>query len=245
MEAVARVRVSACPAAFGCAPLAHEVRAWVIDLSHPPVPRDDLFARLTQEEQERALRYKLAKPREEFVIGRGLLRGLLGELLELEARAVPLSYLSSGKPFVDVSGAPHFNLTHTDGVAVLAVANRRVGVDVERVRPVLNAPGLVKRYFSRAECATFEALEESVRPAAFFRGWTCKEAVVKAAGATVSCLPEFDVELDPARAPRVLGVRAQELTGDGWALAHWSHASVAIAVALEGASELTVEEAEQ
>lgn len=239
----ARVRVSVRPAAFRCAPAAGEVLAWVIDLAQPPVPRDDLFARLTPEEQERALRYKIAKPREEFVIGRGLLRGLLGELLECEARAVPLAYLPSGKPFVDASGAPHFNLTHTDGVAVLAVARRRVGVDVERVRTVLNAPGLVKRYFSHAECAAFEGLDEAVRPAAFFRGWTCKEAVVKAAGATVSCLAEFDVDLDPGRAPSVLGVRATELTGDGWALAHWVRANVAIAVALEGDGPLAVEEA--
>jgi 4'-phosphopantetheinyl transferase len=241
MEPAARVRVSACPAAFRCAPAAGEVLAWVIDLGQPPVPRDDLFARLTTVEQERALRYKMAKPREEFVIGRGLLRGLLGELLDCDPRTVPLAYLPSGKPFVDASGAPHFNLTHTDGVAVLAVANRRVGVDVERVRPVLNAPGLVKRYFSAAECAAFETLHESARPAAFFRGWTCKEAVVKAAGATVSCLADFDVDLDPSRAPSVLGVRAEELTGDGWALAHWALQNVAIAVALEGAGPLSVE----
>ncbi len=242
MHTATRVRVSACPAVFRCAPAAGEVLAWLIDLARPPVPRDDLFARLTPEEQERALRYKMAKPREEFVIGRGLVRGLLGELLGCDPRAVPFAYLPSGKPFVDAPGAPHFNLTHTDGVAVLAVANRRVGVDVERVRTVLNAAGLVKRYFSPAECAAFAALDEAVRPAAFFRGWTCKEAVVKAAGATVSCLAEFDVCLDPARDPRVLGVRAEELTGDGWALAHWARQNVAIAVALEGDGPLAVEE---
>jgi 4'-phosphopantetheinyl transferase len=242
MEPTARVRVAECPVAFRCAPAAGEVLAWVIDLARPPVPRDELFARLTADERERALRYKIAKPREEFVIGRGLLRGLLGELLETDPRAVPFAYLPSGKPFVDAPGAPHFNLTHTDGVAVLAVARRRVGVDVERVRAVPNAPGLVKRYFSAAESAAFEALAEPARPAAFFRGWTCKEAVVKAAGATVACLAEFDVDLDPARAPRVLGVRAAELTGDGWALAHWARADVAVAVALEGAAALAVEE---
>jgi 4'-phosphopantetheinyl transferase len=99
----------------------------------------------------------------------------------------------------------------------------------------------VKRYFSAAECAAFETLRESARPAAFFRGWTCKEAVVKAAGATVSCLADFDVDLDPSRAPSVLGVRAEELTGDGWALAHWALQNVAIAVALEGAGPLSVE----
>src|SRR5215470_14061162 len=93
-----RVRITACPAAFACAPEADEVLVWTVDLSRPPVQPNELFARLTAEEQSRAVRYKIAKAREQFVIGRGLLRGFLSEYLGIAPPAVPLTYLPSGKP---------------------------------------------------------------------------------------------------------------------------------------------------
>ncbi|HEY1186600.1 MAG TPA: 4'-phosphopantetheinyl transferase superfamily protein [Gemmata sp.] len=238
-----RVRVAPCPAAPGCVPAENEVFAWVVDLARPPVRTDDLFRRLTAEEQARALRYKIAKAREQFTIGRGLLRGLLAECFGASPDRIGLTYLPSGKPVLtDASTGLHFNVTHTDGTAVIALARRRVGVDVEIVRPVRDADGLVQRYFSPAECAAYRALPEQHKEAGFFRGWTTKEAVIKAAGATVACLADFDVELNPARAPRVHTVRAAPLAGDGWALAEWTaNGHVAIALALEGTGALGVE----
>ncbi|MFM8274962.1 MAG: 4'-phosphopantetheinyl transferase family protein, partial [Gemmata sp.] len=117
---------------------------------------------------------------------------------------------------------------------VLALARRRVGVDVERVRYLADADGLVARYFSPAEGAAYRALPECNRQAAFFRGWTNKEAVIKAAGATVACLAEFDVELNPERPPQVNAVRDPLLGGDGWALVEWTdQGDAAVAVAIE------------
>ena len=236
------VRVERCPAEFAHHPHADEVFAWVVDLCRPPVHPDELFRRLTPDEQARALRYKIAKAREQFVIGRGLLRGLLAEYLEVEPDAVPLGYLASGKPIlVGRDTQLHFNVTHTDGVLVLAAAHRRVGVDVERLRPMPDADGLVGRYFSAAEAAAFRALPECHREAGFFRGWTCKEAVIKAAGATVGCLADFDVELHPERPPRVNAVRDPQLAGPGWALVEWvTSERVAIALAVEGETELRI-----
>ena len=237
-----RVLVGACPAALDRVPGEHEVCAWVIDLERPPVPAEELFNRLTPEEQTRALRYKIAKAREQFSIGRGLLRGLLGECLAVAPSAVSLAYLPSGKPVLNGESGLHFNLTHTDGIAVIAVSWRRVGVDVERVRIVENAEGLVRRYFSPAEGVAYRALPEPNRQAGFFRGWTTKEAVIKAAGATVGCLADFDVELDPERPPCVNAVRDPQLTGPGWALAEWTaQGDAAIAIAVEGAGALKVE----
>lgn len=238
-----RVRVASCPAAFDRAPGAGEVFAWVVDLTSPPVGPDELFSRLTLLEQARATRYKIAKAREQFVIGRGLLRGLLARYLCVEPGDVPLEYLPSGKPIL-ATGADrlHFNVTHTDGVAVLVAARSRVGVDVERPRPLADADGLVGRYFSAAEGIAYRALPERHRVAGFFRGWTSKEAVIKAAGATVGCLADFDVELHPELPPRVNAVRDPQLAGPGWALAEWlTPDGAAIAIAVEGAAELRVE----
>lgn len=247
-EGVTCVHVTACPAALGCghAPGLGEVWVWLVDLTRPPVSADELFARLTEEEQARARRYKIAKAREQFAIGRGLLRGLLGEVLGVPPATVPLAYLPSKKPILcGESPALHFNVTHTDGVAVIALARRRVGVDVERVRAIENRDGLVERYFSRAEAIAYRALPERHRHAGFFRGWTTKEAVIKAAGATVGCLADFDVELHPEQPPRVNAVRDPQLSGTGWQLAEWVEmGDAAVAIAVEGRGELRVEKSE-
>ena len=239
-----RVRVAACPAAFAHLPATDEVFAWVVDLCRPPVEYGELFQRLTADEQARARRYLPAKVREQFVIGRGLLRGLLGDCLGLAPIAVPLETLPSGKPVLaGETPALHFNVTHTDGVLVLAAGRRRVGVDAERVRELkADVDGIVSRYFSRAESTEFRSLPERHRLAAFFRGWTCKEAVIKAAGATVGSLADFDVELHPDRPPRVNAIRDPQLAGPGWALTEWlTPDRAAIALAVEGATELRVE----
>jgi 4'-phosphopantetheinyl transferase len=119
----------------------------------------------------------------------------------------------------------HFNVTHTDGLALIATATTPIGIDVERVRPMADADGLVRRFFSPAEWEAFAALPAELRPAAFFRGWTCKEAVIKAAGLSVLTLDGFDVEFHPARPPAVLATRHSELVGGNWILEAWEPVS--------------------
>ncbi|HUR53046.1 MAG TPA: 4'-phosphopantetheinyl transferase superfamily protein [Gemmataceae bacterium] len=232
---MSRLRIQPCPTAItATAPVGDEVHVWVVPLDAPPVGVGDLFADLIPTERERAERYRAVKVREQFVVGRGLLRRILAATLDLHPHEVPISYPDGGKPVLD--GHPlHFNLTHTDGLALIATATRRVGIDVERVRHVPDADGLVSRFFSPAECAAFRALPEERRAGGFLRGWTCKEAVIKAAGASVQTLDGFDVELDPERPPRVLAVRHAAFAGCAWAVESWEPApgfTAAIAVSL-------------
>jgi 4'-phosphopantetheinyl transferase len=212
---------------------AGEVRVWVVRLDAPPVPAAELFECLTPDERQRAERYKVEKARHEFVTGRGLLRRILGRRLGLDAQAVPLTYTGAGKPVL-AAGEVHFNVTHTAGLALIALAERPVGIDVERVRLVENPDGLVERFFSAAECEAFRGLPTDLRFAGFFRGWTCKEAVIKAAALSVSCLGDFDVELHPRRAAALLGARHAVLREGAWGLAAWEPApgyAAAVAVA--------------
>src|SRR5438477_256189 len=73
-----------------------------------------------------------------FIIARGVLRILLGRYLDVAPTAVRFRYNPFGKPaLAQDSGADalHFNVSHTDGVALYAVARRRrVGLDLERIR---------------------------------------------------------------------------------------------------------------
>ncbi len=75
------------------------------------------------------------------------------------------------------------NVAHTDGVLVLALARRRVGVDVEELPPTgEDLIGLAEVVATPAELDELRYLDERIRPAAFQRWWVRKEAVLKAEG---------------------------------------------------------------
>ncbi|QDU21505.1 4'-phosphopantetheinyl transferase family protein [Urbifossiella limnaea] len=228
-----RARVRPCPAdPVTEAPGVGECHVWVIDLNCPPVAADLLASLLTEDERARAERYRVKEVRDQFTLARGALRRLLGGYLDLAPQRVPIVVAAGGKPEL-ASGGLHFNLTHTPGLALVAVAGVRVGVDAEKRRTIPDADGLVKRFFSPAERAVYHDLSAAVRPDAFYRGWVCKEAVIKAAGATMHVLDAFDVELDPARPAAVLAARHPQLAGSAWAVADWCPApgySAAVAV---------------
>lgn len=224
------------------APRPGEVRVWVVSLDEPPVPPAELRGCLTADEHLRADRYKVGKARHQFVTGRGVLRRVLGACLGVNPGEVPITYTGAGKPVLGgANPGLHFNVTHTDALALIAVAGRPVGIDVERRRAVADPAGLVGRFFSPAERDAFAALPPDLRAAGFFRGWTCKEAVIKAAGLSVLTLDGFDVELHPDRSPAVLAARHAELVGRTWGLAAWEPvAGFAAAVAVEGVARLWV-----
>ena len=180
---------------------------------------------LTDEERARAERFRLARVRDQFVAARGHLRALLGRYLGLEPRAVPVLYADGGKPYLPDRFALHFNVSHTDGLAVLAVGNSRVGVDVERVRPIPDADGLVSRFFTRRECDQFQALPPPARPAAFLRAWTRKEAVLKAIGRGVQSLDCCDVTFGEDEPPAVLELDGDRSAGGRWRLFGWEPAA--------------------
>jgi 4'-phosphopantetheinyl transferase len=98
------------------------------------------------------------------------------------------------------------------------MARVEVGVDVEAVRELASRDALVERFFAPAERAQYAALPGELRPAAFRRGWTCKEAVLKGIGCGTRDLDRCVVDLDPRCQPRVIGPPE---TAAAWALTCW------------------------
>ena len=82
----------------------------------------------------------------------------------------------------------------------------------------------VERYFSPAEQAAFAALPEHLREAAFFRGWVCKEALLKALGRTIAVLDCCDVALHPREAPQLLSLDNDVEAAKCWSLTLWEPA---------------------
>ena len=84
-----------------------------------------------------------------------------------------------GKPYLTNHPDIHFNISHSHGYAVCALADRPVGVDIEKIVPVRDA--LIQRTLTDEEQSAFARLIERGfrRDEVFFRFWTLKESYFK------------------------------------------------------------------
>lgn len=206
-----------------------DVHVWSFRLDPPPAGAEQSLA---PGERERADRYRLPRARTQFVAARGTLRAVLGRYLGCPPAAVPLAVEPGGKPTLGPGGGPHFNLSHSGEVGLIAVAARPVGIDVEEVREMPNAGGLVERFYAAEERAAFAGLPIELQTAGFFRAWTCKEALLKAVGRGLQDLESCVVELDPRAEPRVIRFDPGQ-----WRLAVWEPwPGYAAALAVESAA---------
>lgn len=168
-----------------------EVHVWQVDLMAWEKEADSLFGLLDPEERQRAGRFKFSGPRNQFLISRAVLRQALGGYLGIEAHKVRFRTTANGKPEIATSDTRvhdlRFNLSHTEGVTVIAVVrHRQVGVDVERIRADTNAFELAERFFSQPEVEWLRSQPASEQISAFFGCWTGKEAYIKAHGEGLS-----------------------------------------------------------
>jgi 4'-phosphopantetheinyl transferase len=202
---------------------ADQVHVWRASLKLSQSSIASLRRTLTQDELNRAARYRAELDRDRFTASRGLLRAILGRYLGMPPERLRFSYGPYGKPaLVPDSGSDkiQFNVSHCCDSAFLAFArNRRVGVDLECIRSLPEASQLADRYFSAKERLAFHALPEGERLSAFFRCWTRKEAFVKARGEGLALpLDGFDVSLAPDEPAKLLAVREDAGEAARWSL---------------------------
>ena len=159
---------------------------WRVDLDAWTGSRITLLA----DEQERQAQYRSALLGARYAASRRALRSLLGGYLDLPAAALRFETGVRGKPALAVPErpeTPEFNVSHTGGLALIAVAQRqRVGVDIERIRAGVNVLAVAARVLGLEVTRTLAALPGPEQTGAFFAAWTRHEAIVKGAGEGLS-----------------------------------------------------------
>ena len=131
-----------------------------------------------------------------------------------------------GKPEVanpeaaDLPGRLRFNLSHTNGLALLAVClDADLGIDVEAVRTISDLELIAQSHFSPREVAALNAVGHAGKQRAFFRCWTRKEAFLKAHGRGLSIpLDSFAVSLEEEEWPALLECPWDPEEVGGWSL---------------------------
>jgi 4'-phosphopantetheinyl transferase len=197
------------------------IHAWFVSLDRSAYGERDWRAILSSEERERAAQFRFDRDRDRYIAAHGILRVILSSYLP---QPPSLIYGANGKPAL-ACGSLHFNLSHADDRAVIAVsATTELGVDLERVRVESDARSIAEFCFSPSERKALSLLPQSLQAEAFFKCWTRKEAFVKALGDGLSYpLTAFSVSLggspdeSPDDPPRIL-----DLAGDEQAAAQWS-----------------------
>jgi 4'-phosphopantetheinyl transferase len=177
-------------------PPAAEVHVWRADLDEPGWPGDE---DLPEDERRRAGALLRPLSRRRWVASRWALRAVLCRYLRRAPGEIRLATGEHGKPrLAEPAGRLAFNLSHSDGLAVIAVAqDREVGVDVERVA--------------------------DRHPRDFYERWADREAHVKCLGTglTGSTPPQearielLRLDLDPGFAAS-LGVTGPPPAVRGW-----------------------------
>ncbi|HMP81134.1 MAG TPA: 4'-phosphopantetheinyl transferase superfamily protein [Verrucomicrobiota bacterium] len=204
------------------APAADVVHVWCIDLDLPQARVDGLFQTLSPDERDRAGRFKFASGRNHYIVGRAMLRRLLGGALSLDPAALKFSYGPHGKPELagTAAGLLRFNLSHSSGLALIAVTSGcPVGVDIEHTRPAKLASEIAARFFTQRESNALGQLSEASRAEAFLRLWTRKEAWLKATGgALVESIRRVEISVHPGEPARVLEVEGRPGEAAAWTL---------------------------
>ena len=188
-----------------------EVHVWIVEVDTPRATLAGLEI-LSDDERHRASRFRFEIDRTRFMQRRAALRVILGGYLDASPKDITYAENAFGRPELagDRAGVGlSFNTSHSDALALIAISRSRLlGVDVERLRPLVEAENIAATYFAADEAAAFAALDPSDRIEGFYNAWTRKEAVVKALGGGLSIpLDAFEVSLRPRERAAILACR--------------------------------------
>lgn len=153
---------------------------WCVDLDPATEPPSGA---LSAGERVRAERLRSGRARRRWAASRQALREILGRYVGQAPGAIELELGEHGKPRLAEPAGLEFNLSHSGGLALVALATVPVGVDVEAVVPRgRDLAALAARALDPAEAAVIAAAAPGERPALFFAAWTRHEARLKCGG---------------------------------------------------------------
>jgi 4'-phosphopantetheinyl transferase len=207
--------------------------------SNPPLSDDECHlwhiplspayaAKLRPGELARYRRITHPEVREDYTASQAGLREVLGHYVSIPPDEMVLLRGERGKPYL--ASGPEFNLTHSSGLVLVAVAGQPVGLDVENATRDVRFADLAAKFFSVREQQRIATAPEEQRNSLFLRHWVCKEATVKLSGDGIfRGLRDAEVVLDPDgrasgkyRGRRVFFLEFEPAPGHLAALASWA-----------------------
>jgi 4'-phosphopantetheinyl transferase len=163
---------------------------WLVDLASAPVTP----ALLSRAELARAARFVFEPDRHKYLAAHCALAELLAARLQLPGGQLEFQIGPHDKPRLSPAYDCVFNMSHCDDRALIGIAvglphDVEIGVDIERLREVSDARALSAANFTAPEQFELASVEPARASQAFLRGWTRKEACLKAIGSGLTIHP--------------------------------------------------------
>lgn len=188
----------------------HVWRCYLPDLAGQ---RIQLAALLSAAESVRRDSFVRSALQDAFALRRGILRQVLGIYEGVAPNRLAITETTHGKPVLEGNGKLHFNSSHTADWTVIAISRAGpVGIDIEICTDTPANEAIVETSFGSSERGFLAKRSGAAWSEAFYRVWTCKEAVLKAEGTgLIDNLSGLTVEPDPAHRPHVVNTRDPKL----------------------------------
>ncbi len=132
---------------------------------------------LSNEEKEKANRFRFPADRARFASARITLKLLLERFFQISIFEKDLEYTKLGKPFYK---GLEFNISHSGNYLLIAISSTPIGIDLEITRENFDFEFLMDSAFSAEEVAYIN--READRKTFFLGLWTRKESLLKATG---------------------------------------------------------------
>ncbi len=164
------------------------VRLYLADLSALPKPA--ALACLDDAERERATRFRFPEHARRHLASHVALRQVLSAETGVGAANLVWQHGPDGKPGLAVPNPLHFNMAHSDDLALIAVGSTRpLGVDLECPGRAMDDEHVSRHIMADTEWMAWQALPAVDRARAFLHAWTRKEACLKALGVGLGMAP--------------------------------------------------------
>ena len=142
--------------------------------------KSDLEEFLDSTELDRAERFHKKLDRNRFIICRSILKFVLAAHTKLDVKDIYLDYHLNKKPYLASHPWLHFNISHSEDFAVIAISRNMVGIDIEYISEDFNFTNLLPVIFDDNEISMIQNTVNKKH--VFYTLWTRKEAFVKALG---------------------------------------------------------------
>ena len=165
---------------FNAHPELNGVRVYLLNVTClPKEVLAYLASTLSLKEKKKAVRFRREIDRQVYVAGRGMLRVLIGECLNLFPSEIDILEERFGKPYLkDHRDSFQFNLSNSGHYIAIAIhpGDQQVGVDLEVMNKKFEYWEVAAHYFTSNECDGVFCHKD------FYKIWTKKEALLKATG---------------------------------------------------------------
>lgn len=168
---------------------------------------------LSASERQRYSRFGSEMAARRFLLGRTMIRRVVGEALDVQPGSLGIELEDGGKPRIRMAeeAGLAFNISHDGDDVVLAVARcRSIGVDLVSMSRRRQAARIAAHFFPAPERAQLAGAGDAVALRSL-QLWALKESAAKVEGVSVwAALPRFAFTMD-----------AEQNPADGVGLRHW------------------------